>query len=48
MRKDIVTKIERIVIGILFAILLLWFMPFINKGIDVQILVLILQISLYI
>lgn len=36
MKKDMLTKAEKIVAYVLFVILIIWFLPFINKGIDVQ------------
>lgn len=36
MKKDILIKLEKGISFILFLVLLFWFIPFINKGIDVQ------------
>lgn len=36
MKKDMLTKGEKIVTYALFVILIIWFLPYINKGIDVQ------------
>lgn len=36
MNKDILSKLEKVISLLLFVLLLLWFFPFITKGIDVQ------------
>lgn len=36
MKNDTLTKLEKVISVILFAVLILWFFPFITKGIDVQ------------
>lgn len=36
MKNDTLNKLEKVISVLLFAVLLLWFFPFITKGIDVQ------------